>query len=116
MLIIAVAQQRRVHVAIPQTGHDVHAFGGNDFGLGRHVQRAKGADRSDALVFNYDDAVREGMAAKAVNQASTDQRNRARLCRGKYDEKKKCSNKPGIHQIGCYMELRTRASTLASNK
>src|SRR5436189_5312404 len=93
------------------------AFGGNDFGIGRHVQRANLADSSDALVFDYDHAVRERMTAKPVNQPSTDQRNRARLCRCKYDEKEKCSDKAGIHdQIGCYMYLRARASLLAQNE
>ena len=106
-----------MYVAIPEAGQHVHAFGGNDFGIGRHVQRANRADRSDALVFDYDHAVRERMTAEAVNQPSTDQRNRARLCRCKYDEKEKCSDKASIHdQIGCYMELRARASMLAQNK
>ena len=104
-------------MAIPEAGQHVHAFGGNDFGIGRHVECANGADRSDALVFDDDHAVRERMTAKAVNQPSTDQRNRARLCRCNYDEKKKCSDKASVHhQIGCYMELRAGASMLAHNK
>jgi hypothetical protein len=72
MLVIAVTQERGVYVAIPEAGQHVHAFGGNDFGIGRHVQRTNCADRSDALVLDYDYAVRERMAAEAVNQPSTD--------------------------------------------
>src|SRR5262249_12149356 len=34
---------------------------------------------------------------KSVNQSSTNQCNRARLRRCKYNEKQKCSDKPGIH-------------------
>jgi len=81
MLVIAVTQERGVYVAIPEAGEHVHAFGGNDFGIGRHVQRANRADRSDALVFDYDHAVRERMTAEAVDQATADQRNGTRLCR-----------------------------------
>ena len=76
-----------MHVAIPQAGQHVHAFSGNDFGIGRHIQCANGPDLSDALVFDYDHAVGERMTAKAVNQPSTDQRNRARLDGCNYHEK-----------------------------
>src|SRR5262245_43019738 len=104
MLVIAVTQERGVYVAIPEAGQHVHTFGGNDFGIGRDVQRANLADRSDALVFDDDHTVRERMTAKSINQSSTDQRNRARLCRCKYNEKEKCSAKAGVHnQIGCYI-------------
>ena len=77
-----------MYVAVPEAGQHVHAFGRNDFGIGGHLHRAYGTDGGDALVFDYDYAVRERMAAEAVNQPSTDQRNRARLCRCKYDEKR----------------------------
>src|SRR6516165_2461524 len=75
MLVIAVAPQHRVYVAIPKAG--------------QHVQRTNGAHLSDAVVFDYDHAVRERMSAKPIYQPSTDERNRACLRRGNYDEEQK---------------------------
>ena len=72
MHVITVTEQHRVDVAIPETRQHVHAFGGNDFGIGWNLQRTDGANSLDALVFDDDHAVRERVAAKAVDQATAD--------------------------------------------
>jgi hypothetical protein len=74
MHVIAVTEQHRVDVAIPETRQHVHAFGGNDFGIGWNLQRTDCANSLDALVFDDDYAVREWVAAKAVDQATADER------------------------------------------
>ena len=37
MRIVTVTKQDRVDVAIPETRQHIHAFGGNDFGIGRYL-------------------------------------------------------------------------------
>ena len=61
-------------VAIPESRQYVHAFGRNDFGIRRYLQHADRADSGNALVFDDDDAVRERVPAKTINQATADQR------------------------------------------
>jgi hypothetical protein len=97
MHVITVTEQRRVDVAIPETRQHVHAFGGNDFGIEWNLQRTDCANSGNALVFNKDYAVREWVAAKAVDETTTDKSEGTRLSRCKYDEEQKYSDKMQIH-------------------
>ncbi len=72
--VITVTEYHGMDVAIPEARQHVHAFGRNNFRIGGHLQRADGADGGDTLLVDDDHAVREWMAAKAVNEAATDKR------------------------------------------
>jgi hypothetical protein len=89
MGVITVTEYHGVNVAIPETGQHVHAFSGDDFGVGGHLQRTNGPDSGDALIFDNDYAVRQWVAAEAVDETTTDERKRARLYRYNYGEEKR---------------------------
>ena len=78
MVVVAVAEQHGVNVAIPKAGQNRHAFGGNDFGIRRDLEGVDRADGGDALAFDHDHAVGERRPAEAVDQTTADQRDRSR--------------------------------------
>src|ERR1044072_2298441 len=97
MVVVAVAKQHGVDMAIPEPGQHVHAFSRDHFCIGRHLKLAHGPDGGDSLVLDNYYAISQHMTTEAVDETTAHQCKRACLSRRDYETKEKYSGKINIH-------------------
>ncbi len=72
--VVAVPDDHRVDVHVPEPGQDSHAFGRDHLGAGGDRERADLTDRGDPLAVDEDDAVANRPSAEAVDERAADER------------------------------------------